>query len=186
MGSSSTLYGTLLVVINHSVNDLSHQETHQPVLPGSLFLVLFGQQWGSIAQSNKIHQNFKTQYLWVSLWFLSFHCTSTLPVGSRCSYCHVVHVGCWKLAFGKVFLKPQTSLWSPACGCAEVAISRLEWEGLSAHSSKCDDRLDTWVIIDPFWPFSCRVCLAWCPKRVTSTWDNIYTTISCLAGLLWM
>lgn len=80
----------------------------------------------------------------------------------------------------------QTSLWSPASGCPEVAISWLEWEGLSVHSSKCDDWLDTWVIIDPFRAFSRSVCLARCPKKVTSTWDNIYTTISCLAGLLWM
>lgn len=80
----------------------------------------------------------------------------------------------------------QTSPWPPASHCPEVAISRPEWEGLSVLSSMCDDWLDTWVIMDPFRAFRHNVRMAWCPKKVTSMWDNIYTTISCLADSLWM
>lgn len=74
----------------------------------------------------------------------------------------------------------------PAWGCPAVAISRLEWEGLSVRSSKCDGWLDTRVIIDPFGALGHSVRLAPCPDKVTRTQDNIYTSISRLAGLLWM
>lgn len=33
------------------------------------------------------------------------------------------------------------SLWPPASGSPEAAIKSLEWEGLSAHSPKCDSQL---------------------------------------------
>ncbi len=81
------------------------------------------------------------------------------------------------------------SLWPPTSGCPEAAISRLEWEDLSVHSSKCDDWLGwgTHGSSQFHSGLSAAVfCLAWCPWKVTSMWDNIYTTISCLAGLLWM
>lgn len=57
------------------------------------------------------------------------------------------------------------SLRPPALGCPAVAISWLEWEGLSVHSTKCDGWLDTWVIIDPFGAFRRSVRLAQRPKK---------------------
>lgn len=69
--------------------------------------------------------------------------------------CTDTHCAGWKTDIWKYILKitatvrPQlafthflpASLWPPASGCPEAAIRSLEWEGLSAQSSKCDDRL---------------------------------------------
>lgn len=95
----------------------------------------------------------------------------------------------WKLIAGFAAIRlplsfnhfPQTSLWPPAPSCPGVAISWLEWEGffLCTHPSVmmgyCHGSIQG---------IQLQLCLAWSPTKVTSTWDNIYTTISCLAALL--